>query len=342
MASTTHQSSSQAYIEHTLEQFILHGVVQTHRTLGSGAFGCVVELSVNGLICAGKMIFEVLVDRKNEGADRMIKKYYDECQLLSSLRHPNIVQFLGICFLQTQPTSTANQLPVLVMEMLQGSLDDMLENTPDIPLAKKCSILQDVARGLVYLHGRTPAVIHRDLTARNVLLDSAMVAKIADMGNSRIAEAKALATVTSVPGTLVYMPPEAMNSPKYHTPLDIFSFGHLALYTATQVFPGNLLPPNYKDPKTGKIVGHSEIERRGKYMKILEESQATKSHALVKLVKECLEYDAGSRPSASEALQKLEHIASTIDDHCHRMSRLQLEKQIHQQEQQIKLLEVRT
>ena len=105
---------------------------------------------------------------KMKGHTEWLRNYYDECQLLSSLHHPNIVQFLGICFL---PPTAAN-LPVLVMEMLQGSLDHLLENTPDIPLAKKVSILQDVARGLVYLHGCSPAVIHRDLTARKNLKNS--------------------------------------------------------------------------------------------------------------------------------------------------------------------------
>ena len=324
--------------EGTLEQFILHDVVPTGRNLGKGAFGSVEELSVNGLICAGKKMFEVLIDLNNQGADQMRKKYYDECQLLSSLRHPNIVQFLGICFLEAQPTSSVtNQLPVLVMEMLQGSLDDLLENTPNIPLAKKCSILQDVARGLVYLHSRS--IMHRDLTARNVLLDSAMVAKIADMGNSRIAQAKALLTVTSIPGTLVYMPPEAMSSPDYNTALDMFSFGHLGLFTLTQVFPKDLLPPNYRDPKTKKMVAHTEVERRGKYVEIME-VMLTKSHRLVKLVKDCLEYDPGSRPSATDTLKTLEQVGSTLDDSCHQMSRLELEKQFLAQEEQIRLLEV--
>ena len=168
-----------------LQPFILSNVTQTGKKLGEGSYGCVDELCVNGLICAGKRMYETLIDAENEGADHMIEKYYEECQLLSNLRHPNIVQFLGICFFDTHTTNTAN-VPVLVMEMLQESLDDLLENTPDIPLTKKCSILQDVARGLVYLHNCTSAIIHRDLTARNVLLNSAMVAKIADMGNSRI------------------------------------------------------------------------------------------------------------------------------------------------------------
>ena len=47
---------------------------------------------------------------------------------MSDLRHPNITQFLGVCFLPNCP------LPVLVMEKLEGSLDDLLEAVPDISL----------------------------------------------------------------------------------------------------------------------------------------------------------------------------------------------------------------
>ena len=263
---TTSHSCTALQTAARLQPFILSNVTQTGKKLGEGSYGCVEVLRINGLICAGKRMYDTLIDSENEGADHMIEKYYNECQLLSNLRHPNIVQFLGICFLHTHPTSTAN-LPVLVMEMLQGSLDDLLENTPDIPLTKKCSILQDVARGLVYLHNRSPAVIHRDLTARNVLLNSAMVAKIADMGNSRIVNVQpgqlAKTMTRGVPGTIVYMPPEAFElPPKYGPKLDMFSFGHLALFTATQEFPGDLLPSTYQDERTRRLTPQSEIERR--------------------------------------------------------------------------------
>ena len=312
-----------------LQPFVLSGVTQTGKTLGEGSYGCVEELSVSGLICAGKRMYNTLIDSDNEGADRMIEKYYDECQLLSSLRHPNIVQFLGICFLETQPTATVN-LPVLVMEMLQGSLDDLLENTPDIPLAKKCSILQDVARGLVYLHGRSPAVIHRDLTARNVLLNSAMVAKIADMGNSRIVDIQpgqlSRTMTTGVPGTIVYMPPEAFEvPPKYGPNLDMFSFGHLALFTVTQQFPGDLLPSTYQDQHSRRLIPRNEIERRSRYMDSLR-TMLGRSHGLVQLITQCLDYTPSARPTASQAMDRLQHISSHIQDDYHSMTRLELEK----------------
>ena len=150
---------------------------------------------------------------------------------MSSLRHPNITQFFGLCFLP------GTQLPLLVMERLETSLDDLLEHMPNIPLSLKCSILENVASGLLYLHKRNPPVIHRDLTSRNVLLTSSLAAKITDMGNSCIMRpGQMVRTLSKLPGTLVYMPPEAQDDThRYGAYLDIFSFGHLALFTVIQV-----------------------------------------------------------------------------------------------------------
>ena len=183
------------------------------------------------LVCAGKRIHEILLNIENEGVPEMIQKYQQECQLMSSLHHPNVTQFLGLCFLP------GTQLPLLVMERLETSLDDLLENMPNIPLSMKRSILENVASGLLYLHERNPPVIHRDLTSKNVLLTSSLAAKITDMGNSRIVRpGQVVRTLSALPGTLVYMPPEARDDRHQYGPsLDIFSFGHLALFTITQV-----------------------------------------------------------------------------------------------------------
>ena len=185
------------------------------------------------LTCAGKKLHEVLIEAGNDGVDGVVHKYLQECQLMSSLRHPNITQFLGLCFLP------GTQLPLLVMERLETSLDDLLEHVPGLPISLKRSVLEDVASGLLYLHNRPSPVIHRDLTSKNVLLTSSLIAKITDMGNSRIVDLRGnqmARTLSKLPGTLVYMPPEARDDAhRYGPSLDIFSFGHLALYTLTQV-----------------------------------------------------------------------------------------------------------
>ena len=153
---------------------------------------------------------------------------------MTELRHPNIVQFLGLCFLE------GSTLPVLVMERLDSSLDDLLETSPGLPLALKLSLLTDVSRGLLYLHTlQDPPVVHRDLSARNILLTSSLGAKISDLGNARIVNlqpGQLARTLTRIPGTHVYMPPESFDQhSRYGPQLDIFSFGHTALFTLTQV-----------------------------------------------------------------------------------------------------------
>ncbi len=152
---------------------------------------------------------------------------------MASLRHPNIAQFFGVCLLEESGA------PLLVMEQLERNVADFLESTPKIPHSIKLSILIDTCSGLSYLHSQLSPIIHRDLNSNNVLLNSSLSAKIADMGNSRIvnfSENQKIQDMTRVPGTLVYMPPEAFFvSSSYGTSLDIFSFGHLALYILTQV-----------------------------------------------------------------------------------------------------------
>ena len=92
---------------------------------------------------------------------------------MSQLRHPHIVQFLGVAYLPGSP------IPVLLMEKLHTSLDNLLETSPNIPLDVKVHLLTGTARGVVYLHSHTPPIAHRDLTARNILIDSGLIAKIA-------------------------------------------------------------------------------------------------------------------------------------------------------------------
>ena len=83
---------------------------------------------------------------------------------MSRMRHANITQFVGVCFL------AGLHLPLLVMERLDCSLDELVETTPTLLLSVSVYILIGVCRGLLYLHRES--VLHRDLTARNVLLTS--------------------------------------------------------------------------------------------------------------------------------------------------------------------------
>ena len=140
--------------------------------LGIGAYGSVEEVEIKGTIHAGKKFrHDLLTILQEEKFGEMFTKEYI---CIRQLRHKHIVQYRGICSL---PES---KLPVLVMERLDTSLHDYLLN-PDnanLDLAAKVSILRGIAKGLVYLHKQTPAIFHRDLTAKNVVLGSDLVPKI--------------------------------------------------------------------------------------------------------------------------------------------------------------------
>ena len=287
-----------------LQPYILKDVKRTGKKLGCGSFGCVEELIHAGARCAGKIIHDTLVESKEFATQNIIKKFEIECRILSGLRHPSIVQFLGICIFKDC------RVPVLVMECLEASLESLLDQGKTLSTSIKTSVLLDVAKGLVYLHSHSPPVIHRDLTARNVLLTSTIQAKIADLGNARIIESQKLTrTLSTAPGTLVYMPPEAMaHPPQYDEKLDMFSFGHLAFYVALQEFPCELLASVYPDPTNpNRTCARNEVERRSRYVGSLRILFGT-GHTITKIIISCLHNHAQSRPSAVQVLNDLQKL----------------------------------
>ena len=70
----------------------------------------------------------------------------------SMLRHPNIVQFIGVYYPNGEGASSEMRLPVMVMEMMTDSLDSFVNKHDNIPAYIKYSIVHDVALGLCYLH----------------------------------------------------------------------------------------------------------------------------------------------------------------------------------------------
>lgn len=295
-----------------LEQFVLTDVRLTRHEIGKGAYGSVVEVIVSGHTCAAKTIHEEFFKvGSREDVKHMSSAFVRECKLASVLNHPNIVKFLGVCYLNV------SKVPSLVMERLETSLHDCLESPlhkNNISLRTKVSILFDVSRGLTYLHGQKSPVIHRDLTARNVLLTSERVAKIADLGVARMVNLKPgqlEATMTRGPGNIIYMPPEAMGyHSRYNASLDVFSFGNLALFTLTQVFP-NLKAATYTDPDSGSITGLSEIERREESFSILHR-YFLENDILSSLTHDCLQNLPTRRPTASQIVKMLQ---SYMDKH---------------------------
>ena len=272
--------------------------------LGSGTYGTVIELTSAGETVAGK-VFKVSLHTQPQ---KMIKKLFEEISLMHRLDHPNIVKCKGVCYLDDQT------MPVLLMERLTSSLHAHLLSPTNLNIAleKKLCILRNVASGLAYLHSCEPAIIHRDLTAKNVLLDSKLTAKIADFGNARIMDLDPEVTpeaFTSLPGTREYMPPEAEGrSAEYDPSLDVFSFGHLSLFTIIQSPVHSLHPSTYTVGK--ELHARSEVKRREQYLDKAKHRLGEK-HSLIVLVKQCLHNRPAQRPQTAELEIRIQDILGT-------------------------------
>ena len=284
-----------------LKPFVLNNVQFTDRVIDRGAYGTVKEVILSGTRCAAKCIHQDLVHRDNneEALRNVTLKFVEECVRMSTLCHPHIVQFLGIYCHDSHP------LPYLVMELMNSSLHKLLETMHDIHLRFKCSFLRDVSRGLSFLHNLQPPMIHRDLTAKNVLVNSGLVCKLADLGTARIVPNEIFATMTQAPGTAIYMPPEALLAKtRYDTAIDLFSFGVLSIFTLSQQFPEEILSPNFYDHHQ-KLIARSELERRVQYMHMVYE-YVGHDHPLVHMIESCLNNLPSARPKIERVMQIME------------------------------------
>ena len=265
-------------------------VVDLNGEIGRGSYGVVKKVSLHGTVCAAKVVHEILLTGGVEDKNKPVQDFILECYKCSTLRHPNLVQFLGLYY----PDKTVT-IPWLIMEMLDTSLRYLLEKhdkPSDIHLARKMSILQDVSLGIQYLHAQK--IIHRDLSSNNILLTKHLVAKVADLGVAKLISPHQLKTLTETPGTLVFMPPEVQeHSPHYGMPVDVFSFGCVTVHLMSHQWPA----------PEGR--GVSEIEKRWKYVREVQIMPP-----LIALISDCLENEPNKRPIISEVVQKLESIVS--------------------------------
>ena len=265
------------------------------RELGHGSYATVLELEYMGLKCAGKKIHELLL--KQGDISYAIFRFEEECRLLSQIRHPNIVQFLGVYFQE------GVQVPILVMEFLSTNLTSCIEQYSILPKEISYSILHDVALGLCYLHSQMPPIIHRDLSSNNVLLTPNMTAKISDLGVARILELTSLQAshMTQTPGTPAYMPPEVMiANPKYDTSVDEFSYGIMMIHVLSGRWPEPQVGPVHTEFQTGKMIPVSEAERRNVFLQDIG-----KDHLLMNLILKCIDNCPQARAGALELVEQL-------------------------------------
>ena len=266
--------------------------------LGKGTYSSVIEVSSVGGILAAK-IFNAFSDVKQLS---LVDKLQTQLTMMMQLNHRNIVQCKGLSFVVDQP------LPLLLMERMMTSLHAYLldPKNSNFPVRRKLLILSDTASGLEYLHTHKPIIVHCNITATNVLLDSQLIAKIADIENSRTLDLDASVTpesLTPKSGSLDYLPPKAQGE-DYDPSLDVFSFGHLSLFTVIQSPVHPLLPPNYTDSRR-KV--RTEVKRREQFFEKAEQL-LSEQDSLLHLMKQCLHNRPAQRPHSGELVTSLKEM----------------------------------
>ena len=276
--------------------------------LGKGAYGVVYKARCDRLICAAKELHEIFFRVSDqEEQSSQVSRFQNECALLSQLKHPNVVQYLGTL---REPGS---RTVVLLMELLDASLHSYIERNKhsSIPFHLEVNFSHDVALALDYLH--TNGIQHRDLSCKNILLLGEVRAKVSDFGVSKLSDPTAGYSVQSMcPGTVVYMPPEAiLPKPKYSKTFDEFSLGVCMIQLLGRKFPEPTDPFIQHDPGKGmesiQLSIVPEVQRRRGDIDACDQSNPVLPIAL-----SCISNNERDRPCADKICELLSIIKNKV------------------------------
>ena len=300
--------------------------------LGSGAYGKVCKAKLNELLCAAKLLHAILFESDDPQSPTIQRRFVQECQILQMIRHPNVVQYLGVTH---DPQSG---LPILLMELLDENLTDFLERSDGpIQYHVQVNLWYDIALALTYLHSKH--IIHRDLSGNNVLLIAGSRAKVTDFGMSMLTGVDTTkCRLTHCPGNAAYMSPEALIEPPiYSEKLDVFSSGVVAIQIITGKFPNPA--PNvtrWNDPNTSSRLSVAlvpEIERRKDHINSIDPK-----HPILPVALGCLSDSEQDRPSAQQLCCQLVTLKEA-PEYTESMQQKSPQERVREQKQQIRELQ---
>ena len=279
-------------------------ILEDQPALGKGAYGTVYSAWWKGIEVAAKRVHETLTAATkgmNGVTNTAAQGIEDEGETMQRLRHPHLVQFLGVYY------DDLKRLHI-VMEKMEESFADLLERSGEPLLEMKIySIGTDVASALRYMHELPTPIAHRDLTPKNILLSADLRAKVSDLGACKqVLKLHAPMTATLAPGNPKYMPPEALEGVRFakYVPIavDVFSLGIVLL----EMFSGTDPEPSSwrafrqcpSDPTMFQRV--PEVKKRsGCFQKI------ARDHPLTELILMCVDADHSHRPTMREIQDSL-------------------------------------
>ncbi|XP_030972336.1 U-box domain-containing protein 52-like isoform X1 [Quercus lobata] len=222
------------------------------------------------------------------------KQFQQEVEVLSCIRHPNMVLLLGAC----------PEYGCLVYEYMDnGSLEDRIfrkGNTPPIPWQIRFKIAAEISTALLFLHQTKPEpLVHRDLKPANILLTQNYLSKISDVGLARlvppsVADSVTQYHMTAAAGTFCYIDPEYQQTGLLGVKSDIYSLGVMLLQIITA------------KPPMGLSHHVEDAIEKGRFAEILdptvEDWPVQEALSLAKLALKCCELRKRDRPDLGKVI----------------------------------------
>ncbi|NXS07562.1 M3K19 kinase, partial [Neodrepanis coruscans] len=249
--------------------------------LGKGAYGTV----YCGLTSQGQLIAvkQIVLDKSDQlTTEKEYQKFHQEVDLLKTLKHVNIVTYLGTCL-------EANILSIFMEFVPGGSISSVIHRFGPLPEVVLCKYTEQILQGVAYLHDNR--VVHRDIKGNNIMLMPSGTLKLIDFGCARRL-ARLSETLKSVHGTPYWMAPEVISQSGYGRKSDIWSVGCTVFEMATG------------KPPLASMDRIAAMFYIGAHRGLMPSLPERFSRAAVDFVHACLTRDQHERPSA---LQLLDH-----------------------------------
>jgi hypothetical protein len=229
--------------------------------------------------------------------EEIFHDFHREVSILRKIKHDRIVNFLGF-------VEDTNHPFCLVFELLEGNVSLLLKTVRrgDINITfRVClGIVLDTAEAMNYLHKRSPAILHRDLKAENLLLERNFRCKLTDFGLSRSYDAGKPSKMT-ICGTPSWVAPEVFRGEEYCEKVDVYSFGILLW----EMFMGKKPYGDKSSADLPFLVGTQGLR---------PDKLAHVPNALNELMARCWDECAENRPGFAEIGARLERIVEYVTE----------------------------